>query len=55
MAVALLVGRYVAPDFTVAPLVQRIVWLAALVGGGVLVYLAAMVLLGFRWRDLREH
>jgi len=31
------------------------VWLGALVGGGVLVYLAAMVLMGFRWRDLREH
>ncbi len=55
MAAALLVGRHLAPDFTVAPLVQRIIWLGVLVGGGVVVYLVAMVLLGFRWRHIREH
>ena len=55
MAAALLVGRGVAPDFTLVPTFERIVWLTVLVIGGVLVYFASMWLLGFRPRDLREH
>ena len=34
---------------------QRIGWLLGLVAGGVLVYAAAMVAMGFRPRELREH
>ena len=36
-------------------LLQRVLWLGVLVIGGVSVYLVAMLLLGFRLRDLREH
>jgi putative peptidoglycan lipid II flippase len=55
MALALLAAIHWAPDFTAIGTIARIVWLAVLVVGGVLVYAAAMVLLGFRLRDLREH
>ena len=44
-----------APDFTVVDKWQRIGWLGALVGGGALVYAVAMLVLGFRLRDFREH
>jgi putative peptidoglycan lipid II flippase len=55
MAAALGLGLHWAPDFTVVPTMQRIAWLALLVVGGIVVYLAAMLAVGFRPRDLREH
>lgn len=55
MGLALWFGLQVAPDFTVVDKWQRIGWLAALVGGGALVYALAMLSLGFRLRDFREH
>ena len=55
MALALWFGLQLAPDFTVVDKWQRIGWLAALVCGGALVYALAMVALGFRPRDFREH
>ena len=55
MAGALLLALHWAPDFTVIGKWARIGYLAALVGGGGLVYLMALLALGFRPRDLREH
>lgn len=55
MGLALWFGLQAAPDFTVVDKWQRIGWLAALVGGGALVYALAMLSLGFRLRDFREH
>ena len=55
MAGALAVGLHWAPDFTLVPTLERIAWLAVLVVGGIGVYLAAMLAVGFRPRDLREH
>lgn len=55
MGLALWFGLQVAPDFTVVDKWQRIGWLGALVGGGALVYAVAMLVLGFRPRDFREH
>jgi len=55
MAAAVGLGLWWAPDFTVVSTARRIVWLAVLVGGGVFVYLLALVAMGFRPRDLREH
>lgn len=55
MALALLGGLYLAPDFTAIGIWQRIGWLAALVGGGALVYAGAMLAMGFRLREFREH
>ncbi|QNP42212.1 murein biosynthesis integral membrane protein MurJ [Lysobacter solisilvae (ex Woo and Kim 2020)] len=55
MAIALLVALYWVPDFTVIGKWERIAWLAGLVGGGGAVYLLALLAMGFRPRDLREH
>ena len=55
MAAALLVGLQLAPEFTGADKWQRIGWLALLVGGGAATYALAMLALGFRPRDFREH
>jgi putative peptidoglycan lipid II flippase len=55
MAAALLIALHWVPDFTVIGKWERIGYLAALVGGGGAVYLAALLGLGFRARDLREH
>jgi len=55
MTAAVLLGLHWAPDFTVVGLWQRIGWLLGLVAGGVLVYALAMVAMGFRPRELREH
>jgi putative peptidoglycan lipid II flippase len=55
MAVAVMAGLHLAPDFTQVALLQRILWLGVLVVGGVSVYLVAMLVVGFRPRDLREH
>jgi putative peptidoglycan lipid II flippase len=55
MTVALLVGLWLAPDFTTVAVGTRILWLGVLVGGGAAVYGAAMVAMGFRLSDLKEH
>jgi putative peptidoglycan lipid II flippase len=55
MGFALWYGLQIAPDFTVVDKWQRMGWLATLVGGGALVYALAMLALGFRLRDFREH
>ncbi|WP_256647196.1 murein biosynthesis integral membrane protein MurJ [Thermomonas paludicola] len=55
MAMVVLAGLHLAPDFTVAGKWQRVGWLGALVGGGAVSYALAMLVLGFRPRDFREH
>ena len=55
MTVAVLAGMHWAPDFTQVALASRILWLAVLVAGGVAVYGLAMLVMGFRLRELREH
>jgi putative peptidoglycan lipid II flippase len=55
MTLAVLLGMHWAPDFTKAALVSRIAWLGLLVAGGVAVYCLAMLVMGFRLRELREH
>ena len=55
MAAAVLYGLHLAPDFTEVGKWQRLGWLALLVGGGAATYGAAMLALGFRPRDFREH
>ena len=55
MGVALWVALYYLPDFPDMGEWDRAGWLAALVAGGAAVYGAAMLALGFRLRDLREH
>ncbi|MBV2209323.1 MAG: murein biosynthesis integral membrane protein MurJ [Thermomonas sp.] len=55
MVAAVLYGLSLAPEFTTADKWQRIGWLSTLVIGGALTYALAMVALGFRPRDFREH
>jgi putative peptidoglycan lipid II flippase len=55
MAAAVLYGLHLAPDFTEVGKWQRMGWLALLVGGGAVTYGVAMLALGFRPRDFREH
>ena len=55
MTVALVAALYWTPDFTAIGKLQRVGYLAALVGGGMVVYLGALLALGFRPHDLREH
>lgn len=55
MALAVLYGLHLAPDFTLVDKWQRIGWLGTLVLGGALTYALAMLALGFRLRDFREH
>jgi putative peptidoglycan lipid II flippase len=55
MVAALLAGLQLAPSFTEASAWTRIAWLGVLVAGGGLVYGLAMLGLGFRPRDFREH
>ena len=55
MAAAVFYGLHLAPEFTVVDKWQRIGWLALLVGGGAATYALAMLALGFRPRDFREH
>jgi putative peptidoglycan lipid II flippase len=55
MATAVLAGLHLAPEFTEAGKWQRVGWLAVLVGGGAATYALAMLALGFRPRDFREH
>ena len=55
MGLAVLAGLYLAPDFPTMAAWTRVWWLAGLVGGGAVVYALAMLALGFRPRDFREH
>jgi putative peptidoglycan lipid II flippase len=55
MTAAVLAGMHWAPDFTQVALASRILWLGLLVTGGVAVYGLAMLVMGFRLRELREH
>ncbi len=53
MAVVLLVGRWLWPDWTQAPVFTRIWHLAVLVIAGASAYLGALFVSGFRLRELR--
>ena len=55
MVAMVLLGLHLAPDFTRVTTLARIVWLGVLVAGGAGVYGLAMLALGFRTRELREH
>ena len=55
MVAAVGVGQWFGPDFTKIAALQRILWLGALVAAGVGAYGMAMVAMGFRPRELREH
>ncbi|MDR0182568.1 murein biosynthesis integral membrane protein MurJ [Lysobacter arvi] len=55
MSAALWAGLQWAPAFTQVGQLARVGYLAVLVGGGGVVYVAALLALGFRPRDLREH
>lgn len=55
MVGVVLLGLHLGPDFTSAALASRILWLGMLVLGGAGVYGLAMLALGFRMRELREH
>ena len=55
LCAAVLLGEYFAPDFTIAPVAARLVWLLALVAAGGLAYGIALVAMGWRPRELREH
>jgi putative peptidoglycan lipid II flippase len=51
----LLLGLHWGPDFTAVSALTRILWLAGLTVAGVIAYGIAMMALGFRPRELREH
>ncbi len=55
MVAVLVAGLHWGPDFTAVPAVTRIAWLSGLTIAGAVVYVAAMLALGFRPRELREH
>ena len=55
MVAAVGVGQWFGPDFTKIAALQRVLWLGALVAAGVGAYGIAMVAMGFRPRELREH
>jgi putative peptidoglycan lipid II flippase len=48
-------GLHVGPDFTTAPVPERLAWLFGLVAAGGAAYAAVMVAMGWRLRELREH
>jgi putative peptidoglycan lipid II flippase len=48
-------GLYVGPDFTIAPVLLRFLWLFGLVGAGAAAYASVLVAMGWRLRELREH
>ena len=48
-------GLRIGPDFTTAPVAQRVIWLLGLVGAGGAAYAAVLVAMGWRIRELREH
>ena len=51
----LLLGLHWTPDFSTLSAWQRVLSLAALVVGGAMAYASALLLLGFRARDMRDH
>ncbi|MGH8032456.1 MAG: murein biosynthesis integral membrane protein MurJ [Luteimonas sp.] len=55
MCATVLAGLHWAPDFTRAPVVDRVVWLLSLVAGGAVAYVIGLFAMGLRLRDLREH
>jgi putative peptidoglycan lipid II flippase len=55
LCAVVLAGLHWAPDFTTAPVPQRVAWLLGLVGAGVAAYGAALVAMGWRLRELRGH
>ncbi|MEP6633171.1 MAG: murein biosynthesis integral membrane protein MurJ [Luteimonas sp.] len=55
LCAAVVTGLHWAPDFLTAPVSQRIVWLLSLVGAGAVAYALALVGMGWRPRELREH
>jgi putative peptidoglycan lipid II flippase len=55
MAGVVAFGLWLAPEFTTMAAWTRVWWLAGLVAGGALAYALAMLALGFRLRDFREH
>jgi putative peptidoglycan lipid II flippase len=55
LCAAVLLGKYLAPDFTTAPVLARIGWLLALVAAGGVAYAIALLAMGWRLRELREH
>ncbi|AXK71997.1 murein biosynthesis integral membrane protein MurJ [Lysobacter sp. TY2-98] len=55
MAAVVGLGLHLMPEFTIAPARARVVNLIVLVCAGGLVYLLALLALGFRPRDFREH
>jgi putative peptidoglycan lipid II flippase len=48
-------GLHAGPDFTTAPVPERLAWLFGLVGVGGAAYAAVLVAMGWRLRELREH
>jgi putative peptidoglycan lipid II flippase len=55
LCAAVVVGEFLAPDFTTAPVAARLAWLLALVAAGGLAYALALFAMGWRLRELREH
>jgi putative peptidoglycan lipid II flippase len=55
LCAVVLAGLYWAPDFTAAPVAQRIAWLLGLVAAGVVAYGATLFAMGWRLRELRGH
>jgi len=48
-------GLHLGPDFTTAPVPERLAWLFGLVAAGGAAYAAVLVGMGWRLRELREH
>ncbi|MBS0211660.1 MAG: murein biosynthesis integral membrane protein MurJ [Proteobacteria bacterium] len=55
MVAVILLGLHWGPDFTAVPAWHRVVWLGGIVLAGVATYALAMLAMGLRPRDLREH
>jgi putative peptidoglycan lipid II flippase len=55
LCAAVLAGLHWAPDFTAAPVPQRVAWLLALVAAGAVAYTLALLAAGWRPRELRDH
>ena len=55
LCAVVIAGLHWAPDFTAAPVAQRIAWLLGLVAAGVAAYGATLVAMGWRLRELRGH
>lgn len=55
LCAVVIAGLHWAPDFTAAPVAQRLAWLLGLVAAGVAAYGATLVAMGWRLRELRGH